>query len=94
MLCCRACVCSAAPLLTALPPSPAVQPPLERYTQLLSLSVMANINAALCERHLAKCPPSDELAQQCALAAKLDAATDDALAAMEASTAEPLCKDM
>lgn len=50
-----------------LPPRCAltVQPPQERYPQLLSLSVLTTINAALCERHLAGCPPSAELTEQC-----------------------------
>lgn len=29
------------------------------------LQVIATVNAALCERHLAKCPPSQELNEQC-----------------------------
>lgn len=46
-------------------PRAAVQPPAERYKELLSLSVIVNINAALCERHLANCPPSEELSREC-----------------------------
>ena len=42
-----------------------LQPAAERYTQLLSLSTITTINAALCERHLVNCPPSEELQQQC-----------------------------
>jgi predicted amidohydrolase len=42
-----------------------VQPALERYQQLLSTSVIATLNAALCERHLGACPPSEELRREC-----------------------------
>lgn len=48
-----------------LPPRLRLQPPADRYTQLLSLSTITTINAALCERHLVNCPPSEELQQQC-----------------------------
>ena len=56
---------------------------LERYRDLLAAQVGATLNAALCERHLARCPPSAELRVQCHNAKALEAAIDAALAEVE-----------
>ena len=35
---------------------------------MLSISVIATVNAALCERHLVNCPASEELKRECSKA--------------------------
>ena len=57
---------------------------LERYRDLLAAQVVATLNAALCARHLARCPPSAELRVTCHNAAALEAAVDAALGEVEA----------
>lgn len=49
---------------------------------LLSIEPVITLNAALCERHLAKCSPSPELERQCAKAKSLEADLDKRVAAL------------
>lgn len=37
----------------------------ERYRDLIAISVVHTLNAALCEYHLKHCPPSDQLRREC-----------------------------
>jgi hypothetical protein len=37
----------------------------ERYRDLLAISVVHTLNAALCEFHTKNCPPSDQLREEC-----------------------------
>ena len=49
---------------------------------LLSVEPVIVLNAAMCERHLAKCSPSPELERQCARAKALEAELDERMAAL------------
>lgn len=76
------------------PPHPAEfahLPPPERYKELLSIQVIATVNAALCERHLAKCPPSQELNEQCDQVKQLEREVDDAI--LEVERGPGICTD-
>ncbi|PSC76158.1 peptidyl serine alpha-galactosyltransferase [Micractinium conductrix] len=76
------------------PPHPsefANEPPAEQYKQLLSISVVATINAALCEQHLQRCPASKELTDTCAQVKSLEHETDAAIQAIEQDA--PICVD-
>lgn len=61
----------------------------ERHRDLISISVVHTLNAALCEFHLRHCPPSEQLARECAKASVLYKATQTALHALEQSLSEP-----
>lgn len=37
----------------------------ERLRDLLAIQVVIELNVAFCERHLVKCPPSDQLEKEC-----------------------------
>jgi hypothetical protein len=37
----------------------------ERYRDLISISVVHTLNAALCEWHTQHCPPSEQLREEC-----------------------------
>ena len=37
----------------------------ELLRDLLAIQVIVELNAAFCERHLVKCPPSEQLSQEC-----------------------------
>lgn len=56
---------------------------IERYTLLLSIEVIATINAALCGFHIKHCPSSDQLTNLCEAASKLLADTRAAIAEAE-----------
>ncbi|KAL4421895.1 hypothetical protein ABPG77_003697 [Micractinium sp. CCAP 211/92] len=68
-----------------------VQPLEQRYKELLSIQVIATVNAALCERHLAKCPPSRELTDQCGKVKQLERDVDDAI--LEVERRPGICTD-
>eukprot|EP00775_Hariotina_reticulata_P010387 gene10387-10545_t len=55
----------------------------ERYRDLLAISVVHTINAALCEFHLKNCPPSQQLAEECNAASKVYEATKKAVREMD-----------
>lgn len=40
-------------------------PKAERYRDLIAISVVHTLNAALCEFHIANCPPSEQLTREC-----------------------------
>ncbi|GBF90906.1 hypothetical protein Rsub_03761 [Raphidocelis subcapitata] len=60
---------------------------LQRYTDLISIEVVHTLNAALCQHHIARCPPSDELLSVCSEAAAAYEATRAAVRAMDAMMA-------
>jgi hypothetical protein len=57
---------------------------LERYRDLISISVVHTLNAALCEWHAARCPPSEQLRTECAKARALYEATKAAVRELDA----------
>ena len=59
----------------------------ERYADLLAIEVVHTLNAALCERHLKRCPPGDELLAACRAANAAYEATARAARAMDAEMA-------
>lgn len=64
---------------------------LERYADLISIETVHTLNAALCEYHLAHCPPSEELLAACRDANAAYEATARAVRAMDAEMA---CTDL
>jgi uncharacterized membrane protein YgcG len=76
---------------TTLPAAPCQATRVEHYTDLISIEVVHTINAALCEQHLKRCPPSEELVAACGRASR---AYDETLAAARALDAEMQCTDV
>jgi hypothetical protein len=60
---------------------------LQRYTDLISIEVVHTLNAALCEHHLKRCAPSDELLEACSEVASAYEATRAAVREMDAMMA-------
>ena len=66
---------------------------LELLRDLLAVEPVIILNAALCQRHVAKCSPSDELERQCAKARALEAELDARMAELLPRLPEP-CQNM
>lgn len=62
---------------------------MDRHRDLIAVSVVHTLNAALCEFHLKNCPPSEQLATECAKASALYKATQTALHALEQLLSQP-----
>ena len=60
---------------------------------LMSVEPIIILNAALCERHLAKCSPSTELERHCARAKSLEAELDERLARLLPGLPDP-CENL
>ena len=65
---------------------------MELLRDLLAIEVPITLNAALCERHRAKCPPSDELDRECAIVDDMEASMDALLADIEKDLPDS-CRD-
>jgi len=79
------------------PPHPASLPERatvpEQYRDLLSILVPATLNAAMCERHRVRCPPSAQLTAQCSWATGLEHAILKAIQDLEQNKGEDICAD-
>jgi len=64
----------------------------ELLRDLLALQVPITLNAALCERHRAKCPPTEELERECGLVDQYEIEMDDLLVKAEESLPDS-CRD-
>ncbi len=65
----------------------------ELMRDLLAMQVPITLNAALCERHRKKCPPSEELERECALVDEYETEMDSMLIEAEANMPDP-CRDV
>ena len=78
------------------PPAPATfqaTDELQLLRDLLSIEPIIILNAAMCRRHLAKCPPSAELERECAKAKALEAEFDDRMAKLLENLPDP-CQNL
>lgn len=78
------------------PPSPATfqaTDELQLLRDLLSIEPIIILNAAMCRRHLSKCPPSAELERECAKAKALEAEFDDRMAKLLDNLPDP-CQNL
>lgn len=62
----------------------------ERYRDLLAISVVHTLNAALCEFHTHHCPPSEQLRRECG---RVDALYQATKAAVRVLDVELSCTD-
>jgi hypothetical protein len=65
----------------------------ELLRDLLALQVPITLNAALCERHRAKCPSSEELERECGLVDEYEHELDGMIATAEVNLPDP-CRDI
>ena len=63
------------------------------YRELLSMLVPVTLNAALCERHLLRCPPSAQLAAHCAWAKGLETSILKSIKEVEMNKGGLICTD-